>query len=142
MSTKEEARKLRADQRERLLLAGLCTRCKGNRTEHPGHTGDRCAACANKARDADVERMRKKRGTTTAPTIAPGKRGPRENVMSLLSRSDVHAPDKYKPFMPGQRKASWPDTLAAPNPPARYGSLTLEDIRIAASTLPLKPPGK
>lgn len=126
----ERKRKNWTDRAARLRLAGLCIGCMGNRTAEPGHTADRCATCAEKNRVRSRERMRKKRGAPLdAPLVPRGwARGPRANLMSKINRSDEYAPEKYKPLRPSRCK------------PRRYGSLTREDIRVATSALPLRPP--
>jgi hypothetical protein len=151
MKTKEAKRQQEKDRRQRLLLAGMCVRCMGNRTSVLGYTSDRCAECAEKFRVKSRNRMREKRGTPMDRPTAPSKcLGPRQNLMTLIHRSDVYAPETYKLLRSGRRKAEQTEThveaKAAPTrakkPPKLYGSLSREDIRAATATLPAKPPGK
>lgn len=136
MKTPEQKRKNENDRRRRLLVAGMCIKCMGNRTAVPGHTADRCAGCADKARTAQLARVRKQRGTPLDRPIVGGKRGPRGSHVSLIKRSDEYNPDAYAPLKPGPKKGSRSKSKS------KYGKLSLEDIRRATSTLPLKPPGK
>ncbi len=148
MNQKERNRKNWSDRAARLRLAGLCLGCVGNRTAKPGYTADRCAVCAEKNRVKSRERMRKKRGTPLDAPLVPREqaRGPRANLMSIVNRSDEYAPEKYTRKRPGQRKVQHVDAdtglTVEQRAKKRYGSLSREDIRVATSALPLRPPGK
>ena len=114
MKTKESTRINENARRRRLLAAGMCIACKSARCDLPGFTSDRCAICSQKQREFALERMRRKRGTSADLPIVAKRRGPRENGMTLLNRSDVYEPEKYKAFQSGRRKRGQKARLVEP----------------------------
>ena len=141
-----------------LLAAGLCSLCKAVRTEVEGYTRNLCAKCAERDRVRKRVKYRKRKDIDVSAPVIPYNRSSKENEALPVEQVAAQpkqakeakrvvtkvkkAKRKELPAVRRQRKIVSAAIESAPVVKTHYGSLSIEDIASATSTLPLKPPGK
>ena len=141
-----------------LLAAGLCSLCKAVRTEVEGYTRNLCAKCAERDRVRKRVKYRKQKELDVSAPVIPYNRSSKENEALPIEQVATHPKQakeakrvvakvkkaKWKAFPAVPRKRKLVSTAIESTPVVKthYGTLSIDDIARATSTLPLKPPGK